>query len=93
MQLLADRDTIVTASKDKNMKFWYPPETWEKTDGDRVYTKKNSKTKGKSSSKNTKAKKKKRRVVTPSDSEDDDSSDEIIILKSKKNAKKKQIQN
>jgi hypothetical protein len=40
MQILADKDTLVTASKDKNLKFWYPPSTWEKTDGDQVYTSK-----------------------------------------------------
>jgi hypothetical protein len=33
MQILADKDTIVSAGKDKNMKFWYPPSSWEKTDG------------------------------------------------------------
>lgn len=87
MQLLADRDTIVTASKDKSMKFWYPPESWEKTDGDRVYT-----SKSKSTKKSKSKKSKKKRARTPSSSEDDsDSSDEIIILKSKKNAGKKKV--
>jgi hypothetical protein len=84
MQLLADRDTIVTASKDKNMKFWYPPESWEKTDGDRVYTKP-SKSKSKNSKK---SKKKKKKVRTPSSSEDDSSDDEIILRKPTKKKKK-----
>ena len=33
MQVLHDRDTIVTASKDKTMKFWIPPKNWKREKG------------------------------------------------------------
>ncbi len=78
MQILHDRDTIVSAGKDKNMKFWYPPATWEKTDDAKP-----KKGKLKTTSKPTASSK-----VTPKQpvkkqlgSDSDDSSDDEIVLK------------
>ena len=89
MQILTDKDTVVTASKDKNMKFWYPPTSWEKTDengGTKTKLKAKLKTTANATT-SSYAKPSKAQVVAKkkpnlgSDSEDDDSDDEIVLRK------------
>lgn len=92
MQILPDKDTLVTASKDKNMKFWYPPSSWKKEDPSQPSSKMQSKKKTVIPSRpvetTTKSKAKGKAKKVGSDSDEDSSDEEVVIVKKKPVAKK-----